>query len=494
MTTSLFGVITGPDFAAAEKLLAVHKPYIDGIELRLDYFGPIDQKALASFLQNCKLPVMLTVRRKDQGGYFPGTEEERLALIESLCSLHPAYVDLEYDVPSDYRKRLFESYPHICFLSSYHDFSGSPVDFGELYAKVQTPYAQIHKIAVTASSSLDALRLLAFVKMHALEKKIVGIAMGEEGRITRILAPVVGSCLTYATLSEEGITAPGQLNARELQETYHFRGLNPQTEVYCLIGDPIEASLGAAIHNAVFANASLNAVYVKARVKKEEIPSFFSLARQLPFKGFSVTMPLKEEVMPLLTQVSQQTEAIGACNTIKIQEGQMLGYNTDGIGALNAIERRGLVSRKHVVIIGAGGSAKALAYEASQRGALVTIINRTPLKAIEIANSLGCTGGGWELFPKVCESGYDVMINCIPDSTLIDEKWILPGIVAMDIVYIPKNTPFLVKALSKKCHLIFGYEMFVAQALEQELLWFSSQIDTAKAYAILEEMVVSNLN
>ncbi len=102
------------------------------------------------------------------------------------------------------------------------------------------------------------------------------------------------------------------------------------------------------------------------------------------------------------------------CNTIKLQNDQRIGYNTDGIGALHAIERKVPVSGKHIVIVGAGGSAKSIAYEAIQRGASVTIINRTAEKAIHLANVLGCKGGGVELFPKVIETGYDIIINCTP--------------------------------------------------------------------------------
>jgi len=89
--------------------------------------------------------------------------------------------------------------------------------------------------------------------------------------------------------------------------------------------------------------------------------------------------------------------------------------------------------------------------------------------------------------------GYDVIINCIPESDLVDEKWILPEKIAMDIVYIPKNTPFLAKALQKKCKIIYGYEMFIGQALEQERIWFPEEIDSEKVYSIIEEKVVGAL-
>ncbi len=546
MRTLLFGVISGPDFQAAAELAAKTHALIDGVELRLDCFTHFDKIELNDFLQSCKLPVMLTLRRADQGGKYQGTEAERLALLESFCDFKPAYIDLEYDVPLDFRKRLFETYPQILFLSSYHDFSGMPKDLAEIYDALKTPYAHIYKLAVTAQSSIDALKMLTFVKTRSAVEKIIGICMGEEGSTSRILSPLVGNYLTYASLGSA--SAPGQLSAQELQETYHFRrlypnnlknwefdkeapqnfcsdlvtiaerqgtsengnsegkltqsktdslsclGINPKTSLYALIGNPIDKSLGHLIHNAVFGQLKIDAVYVKMNVKTEDLVDLFHFVHELGLKGLSVTMPHKEAVIPFLNQSSTEVQKIGSCNTIAILEQHLMGYNTDGVGALNAIEQKESVFGKHVVIIGAGGAAKALIFEAMQRGAFVTIINRTADKAKELAQSFGAQGGGWELFPALCEKGYDVIINCIPDGQLIEEQWILPHTIAMDIVYVLKNTPFLMKASQKECRIVFGYEMFINQAVEQQRIWFPSHFDFDKVYAIVKEKVVASLH
>ena len=187
----LFGVIPGPDFKSAAYLCDQAKPFIDGVELRLDLFEKIDITELKNLMEQLGLPVILTVRRKDQGGAFEGDEKARLELIESLCRLQPAYIDLEYDVPSDFRKKIFTAYPKTSFISSYHDFTKTP-DLDAVYEKIKTPYAHIYKLAVTAQSSLDALRMIEFVQSRSSHEKIIGISMGEEGKSTRILAPVHG--------------------------------------------------------------------------------------------------------------------------------------------------------------------------------------------------------------------------------------------------------------------------------------------------------------
>lgn len=486
MCALLIGVLAEPDLKTATDVLSQNRSLIDGVELRLDYFNKMDHDELKSWMSQCGLPVMLTLRHQDQGGLFSGSEQERLDLIEAVCALRPAYVDLEYDVPMSYRKRLFEAYPEICFLSSLHDFSATPENLEEVFQKIKTPYAHVYKIATTAQSSLDALRLLSFIQKHSKANKMIGIAMGEEGKPTRILAPVVGSFLTYARLSTHGSTAAGQFSAQELQEVYHFRALNPKTSIFALIGDPIDKSLGALIHNAVFQDAQLNAVYIKMRVQKKEVADFFAEIRNLPFKGFSITMPLKEEVMPHLKRLSAQVKEIGACNTIKVEGEGLCGYNTDGVGGLDALEKKMRVAGKSIVFIGAGGASKALIYEAALRGAKIAIVNRTPQKALAMAAQVGGRGGGYESMSNICAEGYDMIVNCTPQDAPFDQAWILPGVVAMDIVYVPKDTAFLLSASHNHCQLVFGYEMFTFQALEQELLWFPGKIDRDRAARIIE--------
>jgi len=159
---------------------------------------------------------------------------------------------------------------------------------------------------------------------------------------------------------------------------------------------------------------------------------------------------------------------------------------------LNAIEKHSLVFGRRVVVIGAGGAAKSIIFEAAKRGAIVTVVNRTPSKAEELASLVRGRGGGFDLMPDVCKQDYDVIINCIPESDLIDEEWILPEKIAMDIVYIPKETFFLAKASKMKCRVVYGYEMFINQAVEQEHLWFPG-IDREKAYAVIEKKVIAAL-
>ncbi len=482
----LFCIVTGPTLLKVKDTINLALNKVQGIEFRFDLFESVDMKGikelLAGFGDKRPFKLLFTLRPVRQGGEYKGTEEARLSLLKDLCALGPDYVDLECDIPLACWKEFSAQFPHIQFICSFHDFTHAPKDLDHLLSTMKNPYAHIYKIAVMALTANDALSMLHFVRRNKDQCKLIGIAMGEMGMISRILGPVAGNYFDYASITQT--TAPGQLSAKQIEKPYRHSQLNFNTTIYGLIGFPIENSLGHRIHNAVFEKNRSNAVYVKIPVRPEELSFFIHSAKVLPFKGLSVTMPLKEVLIPFLDAMTPSAQAIGAVNTIAIENGKWIGHNTDGIGALNAIETKLSVKDKHVLIIGAGGAAKAIIYEALQRGAHVTIINRTGSKAEHLAHSFRCQGGGFGLFPQILKRGYDILVNTIPEGELIAEQWILPNTVAMDIVYIPKNTPFLLKASRKNCRLVYGYEMFINQAIEQQLIWFPHQTNSMLRNAI----------
>ncbi len=425
----------------------------DYIELRLDEMGPLSFSAVQSLRKACKKPVIF------KGG---------LQVIDWLGCV-PEYVDLPFAAPLKLFEQVKSDYPALQRICSWHDFEKTPEQLDRVFERP----AEIYKVTTMAHSTLDALRMLLFVKEAS--RPVVGLCMGEEGMITRILAPLFGSPFTYAPLNEAQRTAPGQLLLKELKQRYHHHSLHSETALYGLIGDPVSKSPSHQTHNFAFSRLGVDAIYVKLKVTKEELPAFFSLALKLNFKGFSVTMPLKEAVLPFLGSVH---DSVGAINTIQVKEGQLEGWNTDGIGALAAIEKQTVVLCKHVVILGAGGVARAIAKEAVRRGATVTLLNRTVERAQRVAKELECKAASLADFPLIAQQGYDVLINCTPvgmeDYQIpIDPRYLLTRRVVMDAISTPSLTPLLEAAKSKKCRLIGGMDLFIQQAVEQFCVWFS---------------------
>ncbi|HEX2582760.1 MAG TPA: shikimate dehydrogenase [Chlamydiales bacterium] len=435
------------------------------MELRVDLLDRIDLEEIQNFLRNSIRPVLLTVRKASQGGKFQGGELERETLIQRLLALEPPFFDLEWDMSPTFLREMIESHPKTKFILSYHNFQEVPANLDEIYQSMQK-YAVFHyKIAAMAHSTNDALKLLLFAKKYSA---VSAICMGEKGAFARVLGPIAGNRIGYASAGEK--TGPGQLTVQELVDVYRYPFLNEKTAIYGLIGDPVEKSPGHRYHNAVFQKRGLNAVYVKMVVKPEELQEFIPLAKTIGIQGLSVTIPLKEKILPFLDWVEPAAKPIGAVNTLAFKNGQIGGTNTDGLGALDAIEKRGPVRGKKVVLLGAGGAARAIAFEAKVRGADVWILNRTVQRAKELARELGGEAGGLDEVPN----DYDVLINCSPDPMPIDPQKMKPNALAMDVVYAPRETDFLKAAALKGCSLIYGEEMFLNQAARQTAFWRGS--------------------
>lgn len=453
-------VIKGPLFSDAYRQVGEALLYADLIELRLDYFTSLSLTRLKEFCSQFALPMIFTLRSQLDGGGYKQSEEKRLAQILVLAELLPAYLDLEHRVSSDFIREIAAHYPSIRLIRSYHDCIKTP-EYAELeaiYAEMQDPRVSLYKIAAHANHHLDAMRLLCWNR--ASDPALIAISMGPLGGLSRILGPIVQNPITYAFLEEP-------FHVQLLVERYRHYCLSPKTAIYGLIGNPIGRSIGDETHNQWFALRGLDAVYVKIQLDPSDLAEFLSYAKQLGFKGLSVTMPLKEAILPYLDACDSKASEIGAVNTVVFEEDRILGYNTDGAGALDALERELDPNNLKVAIMGTGGTAKAIAHEALCRGACVTILGRNAEKALQIAEKLGCASGGESALLEC-----DLLINCTPVSPSIDSVMLSPHVLLMDVRVKPEDNAFLNKGRAKGCRTLDGLCMFFEQAAGQQRIWF----------------------
>lgn len=484
-------VIKGPTIVEIKDQLKKAESCADLVEWRLDLFDTLDIENLSTLKRESLLPAIFTLRASRQGGQFRDTESERLQIFEKIIALSPEYVDIEADVTPEFVTRIKKAYPKIKLIASTHDFTSTPNDLESVLQQLKRIPADFYKIAVMTHSTLDALRLMTFKKQRPNNLILVG--MGETGTLTRIVGPLFGSNLSYVALEGASTVAPGQQKAADLN-IYRYHSLLPSTKLYGLIGGNVSRSFGHITHNAAMGALGFNSVYIKMGVQPNEIGDFIQSIKGLNIGGLSVTMPLKEVVIPYLDELSDDAKAIGAVNTILFENGKIIGYNTDSLGALNALEKHVRVKNKKLVILGAGGAARAIAYEAIRRGANVSILNRHPEKALALAKEFGCDGDDLAS-KKVFDKRYDIIINATPSPMPIDSERILPGSVVMDITNRPIMTPFLTAAKEKKCKIVPGYEMFVEQAVYQFKIWFKESIDLFKVKSIIRskaEVVLSD--
>lgn len=475
-------VIPVKDYRTAKKALKSVHPLSDGVEFRLDYTPELHIKTVAQLQHEYHKPIIFTLRKASQGGMYAFDEKRRLQEILDLCKLKPEYLDLEYDTSLEFFEKIHLTYPEIKLISSYHDFNKTPQEPKTILKSMRNPVVSIYKIAVKANNILDSLKLLEFVQSSNKAYNLSVIAMGEEGSITRILGPVFGNALNYVSLDESNKTAPGQLTLKDLLKTYHFQKLNTKSKIYALLGDPIHLSAGVILYNRAIEYLQKNAVYVKLRLNSIDLAQIIEKTRHLTFSGFSITMPLKTAILPLLDRAEASVKSLQAVNGIKVHnDHHYYGFNTDGIGAVQALKERINIDQKIMVILGAGGAARAIAYEALQHKARVILLSRSLNKAQDLANQLGCEAYKLEDLVHLKALDYEILINTLPMSAYLEtllQDIMIPGnippkILAMDIVYELIQTPFLKAAKTVGCTLIFGYEIYINQALLQIKHWFS---------------------
>lgn len=483
-------VIKGVNFSEIYQQISAVINKCSLVEIRLDYVKEWDEEAFQNLKKQFSIPIILTLRSLSQGGYFFGSDEEYEAKILEIVKVQPDYIDIESFASPTLVEKIKKGYPKVKIIISYHDFEKMP-DLKEVFLDMQRLSGDLYKIAAMPHSSKEALYLLQFMRSHS--PKVMTMGMGLYGESTRILAPIFKAPFIYTFENQEMSTATGQVSIEELMNTYNVNFLSDDSSIYGLIGDPVDKSISHITHNSFMHLLEINAVYLKFPVSKQELPNFLPWAKSSGIKGLSVTMPLKEEILPFLDYIDPYAKKIGAVNTLVIREGRILGYNTDGKGALDAIESKVKVKGKKMIIMGAGGAAKALAHEAVNRGAEIIMLSRNKQRALSFADLLGFRVGTLEEIAQEFEAGYDILVNATPNSMPIDVGYIIPGTVAMDLTTYPQYTTFLKCAREKNCDLVFGYEMFVGQAVGQFELWFHDLVNARLAFDLLNNKAASCL-
>jgi 3-dehydroquinate dehydratase / shikimate dehydrogenase len=448
------------------------------LEFRLDYL-PKPAAALpqlGEFLAaNGAATAVATCRCKDNGGRFNGSSAAALEILLKAATVGFQLVDIELEsvekLPKNTIAHLHEAGAAV--IISFHDFKKTP-DLNAIYKRMEPFAPEFMKVVPTARHLTDNLTLMHFLEQaeDRSSSQIVGICMGEAGVISRVLGLRAGSAFTFAAANVGEETAPGQITARTLLETYRIDAVDAATRVYGVAGNPIGSSLSPIMMNTAFRRETVNAVYLALQTDKAE--DLFELARQIPIGGLSITMPLKEAVLPFLERTDPLSAKIGAVNTVlRAQDGKFYGFNTDVAGIVGPLERRLSLKDARVLVIGAGGAARAAVFGCRNKGAEVTILNRTPETAQKLARQAGAKTIKRD---AVAKNIFDVIINTTPlgmgtntASPLHPEE--LNARYVFDLVYNPIETPLLRAARAKGIGVISGVEMFVQQGARQFEIW-----------------------
>ena len=378
------------------------------------------------------------------GGKFKGSLASQLDVLAKARAAGCQIVDLELQSALKSKPAaLARLRSRAALILSFHDFRATRHLDETLEKMLQIP-ADFYKVVTTATTLSDNVAMMKFLQMQSGKHALIGLCMGEQGIISRVLGVRAGSAFTFGAVSADLKTAPGQVSARDLRSVYRIDQVDTATRVYGVAGDPIEHSLSPVIMNTALRRENVNGVYLPLHANT--LKDLIHCVREIPLHGLSITMPYKQAIIPYLDNTDAHTTKIGACNTVvRGQEGKLYGFNTDIAGVVRPLEQRLSIENAKVLVLGAGGAARAAVFGLKERGAEVWILNRTFAKAQKLARQAKARTIKRADLRKIA---FDVIINATPvgmgntrDCPLKDEE--IQARVVFDMVYDPVETHLL---------------------------------------------------
>jgi len=490
-----------------EDLRAIEKScmFADFIELRMDLIGGGNLAKLiaAARAQSRSIKIIVTCRKKEEaapakaaaraGSLVKHTTEKKMALLKEAIELGADFIDIELAEGS----RAINELQSLCakkgsktkIIVSYHNLKETPVLTGlkEIFhqcAKFKPAIVKIVTTAKTVEDNLTTLNLIPYAQKRS--QKIISLCMGDKGVISRVVAPLMGNYLSFATLSRGGQSAPGQFTFDEMKQINELLKSSQTARIapvlsprkaeprnFILLGNPVAQSLSPLMHNTALQKMGITGNYSAFCV--QDLRGAIQGMKAMNIRGASVTIPFKVAVMEYLDDLDDDALEIGAVNTIVNNKGRLTGCNTDWRGLILTLKEAMPVKNKTFVIIGAGGTARAAIYGIIKEGGFPIVVNRSPERGIIIANKFGCP------FYPLSEIG-DIKADCLINTTPVgmypqENKSPVKAAATVayqyvvDVIYNPLKTKLLADAEKNDCHIISGLDMFVHQGAEQLRLW-----------------------
>lgn len=475
----------------------------DFIELRMDLIGRVDLSELISVIRrnSSAIKIIVTCRKKEEAAPVAGvkrsdaavrSKKEKIALLKEAIERDADFIDIELAEGSkaihELKALCVKKNSRTQFIISHHNFNKtpSPAELKKVFqqcARFKPAVVKIVTTARTIEDNLIALNMISYARERS--QNIISLCMGEKGVISRVMAPLMGNFLSFATLNKEGQSAPGQFTVQEMNRFKNLiRGksgmsasvlslCNAPEKNYVLLGNPVGHSLSPLMHKAALKEMGIEENYSACCV--QDIGQAIEGIKGMNIRGASVTIPFKVAVMEYLDDIDNDALEIGAVNTICNHNGHLTGYNTDWQGLIFTLKQSMTIKNKTFAIIGAGGTARAAAYGIVKEGGFPIIVNRTPEKGKILAKE--CNAPFYPL-SYVGKIKADCLINTTPVGMYpqINKSPVNPSVLGgykyvMDVIYNPIRTKLLMDAEKQGCMVISGVGMFVNQGAEQLKLW-----------------------
>lgn len=451
--------LTGHTLDEDFKQYSSQRYFTDMVELRVDLLDAAERGRVVDFPEMVNVPVILTFRRKCDGGAFDGPESVRVDFFREVLTRDDlsrnglsaghlarafAYVDFEDDFRNADLSDLAEK-AGIKIIRSLHDFSGPVYDIANRCRALRGKTSEIPKIAFKPGGLGDVERLFRETSGFT-DIPHITLAMGATGIASRILASRTHSMLTFASVS--GLKELGHMTPAELVKTYRFREPNASRTLTGVTGFPLMYTRSPELHNGAYFACDEDILMVP--VPAEDVGEAMSFMKGLSLKGMAVTIPHKQSVKAFLDRVSPEAAEIGAVNTVSCEQGKYVGYNTDAEGFEVAIKAFAGLDDFHgvrVAVLGAGGASKAVVFALKKLGADIRVYHRQAL-----------------------DKGFDLIVNATPVDPI--PEYVFDGSESVyDLRYSPEMTTLLERAKAAGCRTENGMSMLKAQAEAQRRIW-----------------------
>jgi 3-dehydroquinate dehydratase / shikimate dehydrogenase len=485
----IFVTLAAPSVSAMEAQAEHMTGAAIGYELRLDYLqeaGALEAKLHQMLLRLHFPQTIATCRRAEAGGFYRGSVAQQADMLRAAIRAGCQWVDVEIESVNRAGSSWLAQFQPAKLIVSYHNYRRVP-PLGKVHRWLARLPVQVVKIVCRTSKLCDNLQLLKLLKKRrGRNPRLVAFGLGGSGIPSRVLALKWGSPFTYASAGEQFGVAPGQLPAEVMRSVYHVEHLDQHSQFFGVVGSRASLSLSPAMQNAAFQAKRVNAVYLPCETSR--LADFLLFARKMGFMGFSVTMPFKSAIIRELDWLDPLAARIGACNTVAVQHGRWMGWNTDAAAVVEVLVKRLRLAGSRILILGAGGAARAAAYALRAEGALVFIAARREMAARRLARSVSAQAVPWSAADAL---DVDAVINATPvgmapytEASPIDLARLRARVV-FDMVYHPLQTRFLAQARGRGLIAIPGLEMLVAQGARQFEIWTGQ----AAPRALMEQAV-----
>ena len=496
--------------------------FADCLELRMDLIGRANLAGLMSAVRDESrlVKVIVTCRRKEEAGRTGTTvrkktvcrsSKEKMALLKEAIERGADFIDIELAEGG----RVIRELKSLCekkggktgVIVSYHNLRETPSEkeLKKIFDRCAKFEPAVVKIVTTAKSVEDNLKVLNLIPYaKKCFREIIALCMGEKGIISRAVAPLMGSFLSFAVLNREGRSAPGQLTVDEMKQLKALLSGSEKSsgkaslsritvpKNFILLGNPVAQSLSPLMHNAALKQMGMDDQYSACCVR--DIGEAMRGMRTMNIRGASVTIPFKESCMEYLDHIDEDALSIGAVNTVVNDNGCLNGYNTDWSGLMLTLKKAMKIEGKTFVIIGAGGTARAAVYGIIKEGGFPIIVNRTLGRAKTLADEFDCpfyplTGVG-KVSGECLINTTSLGMYPLNDKSPLKAPALKGYPYVMDVIYNPLKTKLLDDAEKQGCVILSGVDMFVNQGARQLMLWTGKE----PPLALMKKVILKRLS